>query len=87
MATDPAVILRQVLVELRALRVRINRQIAAVQKALRSSRGGRAERPPAKRSKSTRKAKAPRRATRRRVVGFARDRQALAAQLGRKTRR
>ena len=87
MATDPAVTLRQVLVELKALRVRIARQIAAVQRALRTSGGSRLPRRAATRTKPAGKAKTPRKGTRSRPVGFSRDRQALAARLARKKRR
>ena len=81
MATDPVVALREVLVELRGLRVRINRQIAAVERALRPPKRPKA----AARSPGARPAKPA--APRGRTAGYAQDRQALARRLSKKPRR
>ena len=82
MATDHTVTLRRVLVELKALRLRVDRQIAAVQKALRPVSSGRSR--PAKRAQAVSQPTAGKK-TRRRAVGFTRDRQPLATRLSRKT--
>ena len=83
MATDHAVTLRRVLAELKALRLRIDRQIASVQKALRRLSGGRSR--PAKRARTVSSQRPTRKKTEKRAVGFTRDRQALARRLSRKT--
>ena len=83
MATDPAVTLRRVLVELRALRVRINRQIAAVERTLQPS-----TRPKTAKTASARKAKSAKQsAPRVQSVGYSRDRQTLTRRLSRKDSR
>ncbi len=76
-ATDSSATLRQVLSELRALRIRIDRQIALVQSALRPA-SGKARRP-RRRPKTTPKpsVRVGKRAAKTRPTGYVKERQAL----------
>ena len=78
MATDHAATLRRVLVELKVLRLRIDRQIAAVQRALRPASGAGSR--PDERARTVSQRTGGKK-TGRRAVGFTRDRQALATRL------
>ena len=86
MTTDETRVLRRVMSELRAIRLRVDRQIAVIQKVLRPAVSTartearstqRKSGKPATKGKQTAK-------SRRRPVGYARDRQTLSARLARK---
>lgn len=86
MAKDPSVAsLKRVLTELKAIQLRINRQIAFIQKALRPISSSRSK--SAVRVKRTSQTSTLPKRTRSRAVGFVRDRQILSKKLSKKPRK
>ena len=87
-ATDSNATLREVLAELRALRIRIDRQIALVRSALRPATRPAVKGRPRRRAKSAPKSpvKVGKRAARKRPTGYVKERQALETRK-KKTRR
>ncbi len=87
MPTDQTAVLRRILTELRAIRLRVDGQIASIQRVLRppsgrpkASAGSKKKRRVAKPASKTKTTSS----RRRRTVGYVSDRQALAARLARK---
>ena len=82
MTSDEKLLLRNLLAELRAIRLRVDRQIVVVQRAIRASR-----KTPLKKTKTKKKAK-PLKAARKKIsgdpVGYAKERRALTRRLSRK---
>ena len=82
MSSDEKLVLRSLLADLRAIRLRVDRQIGAVQRALRATR----MRAPAKAGgeRKTNVSKSVRKKGPGRPVGYAKERTALARRLARK---
>lgn len=85
MAADQSVLLGNVLVELRSIRLRLDRQVAVVQRLIRISKKATAKKKISK--KKTKVTKTSKRKASATPVGYAKERKALVRRLRKKTLR
>lgn len=85
MAADQTVLLANVLVELRSIRLRLDRQVAVVQRLIKISKKATTKKATGK--KKTKTTKATKRNGRTTPVGYAKERKALVRRLGKKALR
>ncbi|MFL2434232.1 MAG: hypothetical protein ACJ0H0_04965 [Vicinamibacterales bacterium] len=85
MAADQTVLLANVLVELRSIRLRLDRQVAVVQRLIKISKKATTKKATGK--KKTKTTKATKRNGRTAPVGYAKERKALVRRLGKKSLR
>ena len=85
MAADQTVLLGNVLVELRSIRLRLDRQVAVVQRLIKISKKATTKKATGK--KKTKTTKAMKRNGRTTPVGYAKERKALVRRLGKKALR
>ena len=85
MAADQTVLLRSVLVELRSIRLRLDRQVAVVQRLIKTPKKATAKKAISK--KKTKVLKAVKRKGRAAAVGYAKERKSLVRRLRKKALR